>query len=59
LVVQGVQAEIWPLIESGQVAPVLDTELPMPDAARAHRIMEESTHIGKIVLLTGAGRVED
>lgn len=58
-VVQGVLAEVWPLIESGQVAPVLDTELPMPDAPRAHRIMEESTHIGKIVLLTGAGRVED
>jgi len=58
-VVQGVLAEVWPLIESGRIAPVLDTELPMTQAPRAHRIMEESTHIGKILLLTGSRRVED
>jgi putative PIG3 family NAD(P)H quinone oxidoreductase len=58
-VVRGVQEEIWPLVESGQVGPVIDTVLPMSEAAQAHRIMASSSHIGKIVLLSGLGRVED
>ena len=59
IVVQGVRDEVWPLIESGSVAPVIDTELPMTQASQAHRLMESSEHIGKIMLLTGAGSVED
>jgi putative PIG3 family NAD(P)H quinone oxidoreductase len=58
-VVAGVRKDVWPLIESGQFAPVIDTELTMPEAARAHRIMASSEHIGKIMLLTGLGAVED
>jgi putative PIG3 family NAD(P)H quinone oxidoreductase len=52
-IVAGVEAEVWPHIASGQVAPVIDTELPMPEAAEGHRRMESSGHVGKILLLTG------
>ncbi|NIZ60948.1 NAD(P)H-quinone oxidoreductase [Sedimentitalea sp. CY04] len=41
---------VWPLIESGQVAPVMDSEFTLEDAAAAHARMESSGHIGKIVL---------
>lgn len=41
---------VWPLIESGRVAPVMDQEFPLSDASQAHARMESSGHIGKIVL---------
>jgi putative PIG3 family NAD(P)H quinone oxidoreductase len=41
---------VWPLLEQGLVAPVIDTTFPLREAAAAHRLMESSTHIGKIVL---------
>ena len=40
----------WPLIESGEVKPVIDTVFPFKDVARAHELMESSQHIGKIIL---------
>ena len=51
-IVAGVEADVWPHVASGQVVPVIDTELPMPEAARAHRRLEASEHVGKILLLT-------
>jgi NADPH2:quinone reductase len=42
---------VWPLFENGAVAPVIHKTFPLADAAAAHRVMEESTHIGKLVLL--------
>lgn len=42
--------EVWPLLESGRVRPVIHTVLPAREAARAHALMESSTHIGKIML---------
>jgi NADPH2:quinone reductase len=44
--------EVWPLLESGRVRPVIDRTFPLPDAAAAHRLMESSQHVGKIVLTT-------
>lgn len=44
---------IWPLLDSGQVAPVMDSRFALEDAAKAHRHMESSAHIGKIVLEIG------
>jgi len=41
---------VWPLIESGRVAPVMDSEFALENAAAAHTRMESSGHIGKIVL---------
>jgi putative PIG3 family NAD(P)H quinone oxidoreductase len=49
-IVASVRDHVWPLIESGAVRPIIDRTVPMPDAASAHRILEESTHVGKIVL---------
>lgn len=41
---------VWPLLESGAIRPLIHTELPLGDAAEAHRLMETDAHIGKIVL---------
>jgi NADPH:quinone reductase len=44
--------KVWPLIEAGSVKPVMDSSFPLTEAAAAHARMEESRHIGKIVLNT-------
>lgn len=44
------QRDVWPLLGSGRVAPVMDSEFALEDAAAAHERMETSAHIGKIVL---------
>ena len=49
-VAEGVLKNIWPLIESGKVRPVIFKTFPLADASEAHRLMESSNHIGKIVL---------
>jgi putative PIG3 family NAD(P)H quinone oxidoreductase len=43
--------QVWPLLESGTVAPVIHATFPLRSAAEAHRIMDSSEHIGKLVLL--------
>jgi NADPH:quinone reductase len=47
-----VERQVWPLIESGAVAPRVHATFPLAAAADAHRLLESSAHIGKIVLLT-------
>jgi putative PIG3 family NAD(P)H quinone oxidoreductase len=42
---------VWPLLESGTVAPVIHATFPLGDAGAAHRVMESGTHIGKLVLV--------
>jgi putative PIG3 family NAD(P)H quinone oxidoreductase len=49
-IAEGLRAHVWPLIEAGRVAPVMDSEFPLEEAAAAHKRMESSAHIGKIVL---------
>ncbi|MQA06418.1 MAG: zinc-binding dehydrogenase [Streptosporangiales bacterium] len=51
-IVAGVTENVWPLVESGQVRPVVDRTMPMAEAAAAHALMESSTHFGKILLAT-------
>jgi NADPH2:quinone reductase len=41
---------IWPKIESGEIKPVIYKTFPLSDASKAHKLMESSEHIGKIVL---------
>lgn len=41
---------VWPLLEAGAVAPVIDSTFPLADAGKAHRRMEDRTHVGKIML---------
>ena len=50
-VVDAVRARVWPLVESGRVRPVIHRRLPWSEAADAHRVMEASTHIGKLLLV--------
>jgi NADPH2:quinone reductase len=42
--------KVWPLIESGKVKPLIERTFPLGQAADAHRLLESSAHIGKIVL---------
>jgi putative PIG3 family NAD(P)H quinone oxidoreductase len=49
-IVASVREHVWPLVESGAVRPVIDRTVPMWDAAAGHRILEESTHVGKVLL---------
>ncbi|VFQ86026.1 unnamed protein product [Cuscuta campestris] len=51
LIVSEVEKNVWPAIESGKVKPVVNWRFPLAEAAEAHRLMESSNHIGKILLL--------
>lgn len=49
-IADGLREHVWPLLESGRIAPVMDSEFALENAADAHARMESSAHIGKIVL---------
>jgi putative PIG3 family NAD(P)H quinone oxidoreductase len=49
-VAAAVQKNIWPLLAAGRVRPVIHATFPLAEAGEAHRLMETSNHIGKIVL---------
>ncbi|MGW2708039.1 NAD(P)H-quinone oxidoreductase [Streptomyces argyrophyllae] len=51
-IVAAVREHVWPLLAGGHVRPVVDRELPMAEAAEAHRLVESSGHIGKVLLIT-------
>jgi putative PIG3 family NAD(P)H quinone oxidoreductase len=49
-IAEALQRDVWPMLATGSIAPVVDSEFALADAASAHRRMETSDHIGKIVL---------
>src|SRR6202034_1474535 len=49
-IVAAVTENVWPVVGDGLIRPVIDTELPMQQAPKAHRIMADSAHTGKILL---------
>src|SRR5450755_729849 len=49
-VAAAVRKNVWPLLASGRVRPVIHATFPLAEASEAHRLMETSNHIGKIVL---------
>ena len=49
-VARSLREKIWPLIEAGRIKPVIYQTFPLAQASEAHRLMESSQHIGKIVL---------
>jgi len=53
-IVASVREHVWPLVESATVRPVVDRTVAMEDAAEAHRVVEESGHVGKVVLTRAA-----
>jgi putative PIG3 family NAD(P)H quinone oxidoreductase len=50
-IVAGVRAAVWPMVEVGAIRPVIDRRLPMSHAAEAHRLVAESAHVGKVLLV--------
>jgi len=46
----GVVENVWPLVASGAIRPIVETTMPLEDVARAHQMMEDGSHSGKIVL---------
>ena len=52
-IVAATQHAVWPLLESGAVHPVIDRVLTLDDAAEAHRLLDSSEHIGKVLLRVG------
>ncbi|MEZ0166875.1 NAD(P)H-quinone oxidoreductase [Kineococcus sp. LSe6-4] len=53
-VVASVRDHVWPLVDDGGVRPVVFDRFPLAEAARAHEVLEGSSHVGKLVLTTGA-----
>jgi putative PIG3 family NAD(P)H quinone oxidoreductase len=51
-VAAAVRNNVWPLLAAGRVRPVIHATFALAQAAEAHRLMETSNHIGKIVLTT-------
>jgi NADPH2:quinone reductase len=49
-IADALRERVWPLLESGAIAPVIFQTFPLRDAASAHRVMESGAHIGKLVL---------
>lgn len=49
-IVAGVAEQVWPLVGSGRIRPVVDQVIAMRDAAQAHRVIDASTHVGKVLL---------
>ena len=50
-IAEALRREVWPLLSAGRVKPLVAATFPLAEAAAAHRLMESSTHIGKIVLV--------
>lgn len=50
LVAESVRRNVWPLLAEGRVKPIIHATFPLERASEAHRLMESSQHIGKIVL---------
>jgi NADPH2:quinone reductase len=49
-IAQQLRAQIWPLLASGRIKPVIYKTFPLEQAADAHTLMESSAHVGKIML---------
>jgi putative PIG3 family NAD(P)H quinone oxidoreductase len=50
-IARAVEEKVWPLIEAGRVKPIIHATFPLERAADAHRLMESSEHVGKIMLV--------
>lgn len=50
-IADALRRDVWPLFARGEIAPVIGRTFPLAEAAAAHRLMESSDHIGKIVLV--------
>ncbi len=53
LIADALRETVWPVLDAGRCAPVIHATFPLAQAAEAHRLMESSQHIGKIMLTLG------
>ena len=53
-IAQELEQQVWPLLHQGKIKPEIFKTFRLEEAAEAHALMESGTHIGKIVLTTGA-----
>ena len=51
VIVADVREQVWPLVAAGQVGPVIDRTLPLAEAGQAQLLLENGTHVGKILLV--------
>jgi putative PIG3 family NAD(P)H quinone oxidoreductase len=58
-IVAAVREHVWPLLESGDVRPVVDRALPITEVVEAHRVVEAGEHVGKVVLTVPSRDVPD
>lgn len=56
---RSVAEQVWPLVAAGRIRPVIDRVLSLPDAAEAHQVLTDSTHVGKVVLAVPTPMRED
>ncbi len=52
-IARALQKNVWPLLESGAIRPIIHETFPLKQASEAHCLMESSAHIGKILLKPG------
>ncbi|HEY0700127.1 MAG TPA: NAD(P)H-quinone oxidoreductase [Micromonospora sp.] len=50
-IVAGVREQVWPLVADGAIRPIIDRRMPLARAADAHRVVESSDHLGKVLLV--------
>lgn len=50
-IVASVREHAWPLVADGTLRPIVDRRIPLPEAAEAHRVVEASDHVGKVLLV--------
>ena len=51
-VIADVREHVWPRVDSGEIQPIIHTRLSLAQASEAHRVLDESGHIGKVLLMT-------
>jgi putative PIG3 family NAD(P)H quinone oxidoreductase len=49
-IISAMVAQVWPLISDGTVRPIIHATYPLEDVRQAHQVLEESSHIGKVLL---------
>ncbi|MDQ3663063.1 MAG: zinc-binding dehydrogenase, partial [Actinomycetota bacterium] len=52
-IMASVAEHVWPLVEAGEVEPVVHARLPLDRAAEAHRLMDSGEVVGKVLLTVG------
>lgn len=55
-IVAGVRGQVWPLLQTGEIRPIVDRSLPMSRVVTAHQVLAGSDHIGKVLLVADGYR---